>query len=88
MVAAHNKTESLSPERARQVLHTYYTKTSTDIGRDFKEPLPYFDLFPGEILCLKENFIPSLGFQKNARVVVVGIHYHDKQRAPSPVASV
>lgn len=81
-------TASLSDDRARQVLHTYYTRTSTEIGRDFKEPLPYCNLFPGQILCLKKNFLPSLGFHKNARVVVVGVHYHDKDRAPSPVASV
>lgn len=78
----------LSQARKRQVVQTYYTQTSTDVGRDFTEPLPYIDLFPGQILCLKTNFIPSHGFYKNSRVVVVGIHYHNEERIPPAITSV
>lgn len=42
------KRAEMSTERARTILRTYYTKTSTDVTRDFTEPLPYIDLFPGK----------------------------------------
>lgn len=80
-------TEGLSRKRMSQILHFYYTTTSTDISRDFTEPLPYMDIFPGQILCLKENYVPSLNFYKNARVVVVGVHFHDNNREIPPMAS-
>lgn len=37
---------------------------------------------------MKENYLPSLNFYKNARVVAVGVHFHDQTRKISPMSSV
>ena len=59
-------------EKFREALLQFY-KSDVTYSKDYTKPLPYIDLFPGQILNLKKNFSPRYGFHNNAKVVVVSV---------------
>lgn len=72
----------LRPMFARNGVKRYLaSRTAKHVDAELRQPLPYIDIFLGQILNLKRNWSPAHKFHKNAKVVVLGIHSQYKQNA-------
>lgn len=74
----------VSVNRKRRVRKLFF-QTSFSVTREFRSPPPYIEMFPGQILNLKHNWNPALGFQNNAKVVVVGVHVPNSHPQFKPI---
>lgn len=72
-----------SMDEAKNAVKAFYKHTHM-VRADFNTPLPYIDLFFGQISALKQNWNPTWNLYNNAKAFVVGIVCKDPRRQNQP----
>lgn len=66
---------------------TKFYSTPVQVEAAFRHPLPYLDIFIGQISSLKQNWNPAWNLFNNAKAFVVGIVYENKYIQRNPLMS-